>query len=371
MTYSATNALVKLFNLKIERVCLNLKNIDITNLKITGEMMKKTLLICLLGLWTVLGMAAETDRGSLSYSGNRGDQNMSLQTETMRTEYRWVQVPYQEQVCRIERGTRRECRQEPPRRQCRTVNKPVCRVVNGRRVCRDRPVRVCRNIPGRRVCRNVPYQRRVCRMETRYRQERRAYQVVDSRTYASLVFHFSTMGRASGIRTDVNATLDRSRLNIRTEDYSSPRRALIYSVLENRNQRGRDLHITKNYSVRVVDANELFTPINEVMSAGEISQGMVNFNTGLMTNTLDTRISLKVSNGSVLMDRSLAAGEYRLVNDANRTMVSLNLRALLGADYTGQELDLEFSVRVPSDLLLNRNQFSKFENRKAVRRIWR
>lgn len=333
--------------------------------------MKTTLLLCLFGLWSVLGMASETDRGSLSYNGNRGTQNMSLQTETMRTEYRWVQVPYQERVCRTERGTRRECRQEPPRQQCRTVNKPVCRVVNGRRVCRDRPVRVCRNIPGRRVCRNVPYQRRVCRMETRYRQERRAYQVVDRRTYANLNFNFSTIGSTSGIRTDVNASLNRDFLSIRTEDYSSPRRALIFSVLENRNQRGRDLHLTKNYSVRVIDANELFRPINEVMTASEINQGMIHFETGLITHSADHRFALKVTLGSVLIDRELGAGEYRLVQEANRTKVIVDLRTVLGADYSGRELGLEFAVRVPQEYLLNRNQFSRFENRQVGRRIWR
>lgn len=346
--------------------------------------MKTTLLVCLFGLWSVLGLAAETDRGSLSYTGTRGDQNLSLQTETMRTEYRWVQVPYQERVCRTETRYRRECRQTPPRRVCRTVNKPVCqiqrtcrtdrngnRVCRQRRVCRDRPVRVCRNEPGRRVCRDVPYQHRVCRMETRYRQERRAYQVVDRRTYANITFMFQAMGNTSGIRSDVNATLDRDLISVRTEDFSSPRRALIYSVRDTRIQRGRDLHLTKNYSIRVMNADELFRPINEAMSATEINQGAISFGTGVITNSTDLRFKLRVTAGPVLLDRELGAGEYNLIQTGSRTQVALNLRALLGADYSGRELGLEFTVRVPREHVLNSNQFSRFENTQAVSRIWR
>ncbi|MBK26708.1 MAG: hypothetical protein CME70_22095 [Halobacteriovorax sp.] len=351
--------------------------------------MKSTLIVFLFGLWSVLGIAAETDQGSLSYSGSRGDQNLSLQTETMRTEYRWVQVPYQERVCRTETRYRRECRQEPPRRQCRqepprrqcrTVNKPVCRIVNGRRVCRDRPVRVCRDIPGRRVCRDipgrrvcrdVPYQHRVCRMETRYRQERRAYQVVDRRTYANINFNFRTVGDTFGIRSDIRANLDREFLTIRTEDFSSPRRALVYSLVDSRDQRGRDTHITKSYSVRVISAHELFRPLDEVMTSSEISNGLMTFELGLMEHPSDTKLALRVTSGPVLFDRELSPSDFQLNHDGSKTQVAIDLARLLGNDYSGRELSIEFIVRVPRESLLNSNQFSKFEKRELFNRVWR
>ena len=345
--------------------------------------MKTTLLVCLFGLWSVLGMAAETDRGSLSYNGSRGDQNLSLNTETMRTEYRWVQVPYQERVCRTVIRYRRECRQQPPRHQCRAVNKPVCRVqrtcrvVNGRqvcrqrRVCRDRPVRVCRVIPGRRVCRDVPYQHRVCRMETRYRQERRAYQVVDQRTSAYLGFSFTTDGSTSGIRSDINASLQRNHLTVRTEDFSSPRRALLYSLTENRSNNGRDTTINQSYRVRAVVADELFAPVNGTMTVGEIQQGNLSIVTGPVRYPLSTVLYLRATSGRVFIDRDLSPNEYRIVDNGGTSQVLLNLRTLFGADYTGREFSLEVAVKVPMTKILNSTQFSRFENRQTVNRMWR
>ena len=350
--------------------------------------MKTTLIFCLLGLWSVLGLASETDRGSFNYSGSRGNQNMSLQTETMRTEYRWVQVPYQERVCRTETRYRRECRQEPPRRQCRQepprrqcrmVNKPVCRVVNGRRVCRDRQVRVCRDIPGRRVCRNVPgrrvcrdvpYQERVCRMETRYRQERRAYQVVDRRTNANLMFNFVVNGSSVGVNTRVDASLDRDFLSLRTEDLSSPQRALLYKMRESRGGTGRDVSISRNYEVTVADSEKLFRPINTNIMTSEINGGVIEFEIGKVFQPIDTRFRLRVVSGSVLIDRVLNPGEYSL-RDGITSKVNINLRTLLGGDYSGRELDIEFTVSVPKEKLLNAQQFSRFTNSQQSRRLWR
>ncbi len=345
--------------------------------------MKKAILICFMTLFSSVLFSAETERGQINYSGSRADQNMSLNTEVMRTEYRYVQVPYQERVCRTETRYRQECRQGPPRRVCRTVNKPQCRIErqcrrdrNGNQVCRrvrvctDRPVRVCRDEPGRRVCRQVPYQERVCRMETRYRQERRAYQVVDSRTNANLRFNFTAVGDSLGMRTDIHAVLNRELITLSSEDYSSPRRALVFNLQEDSRRSGRDLYINKTYSIQMKKSDELFAPIENEISASEISSGMMNFTTGLVSFPENTELLLRVTSGNVLMDRRLSSNEYQLVRAGDQTQVELNLGTILGADYSGRELGIELKIRIPQNLILNRNQFSRFERTKAVSRIW-
>lgn len=345
--------------------------------------MKRILVFLLMALLSTSVFSAETERGSISYSGARGDQSISLNTETMKTEYRWVQVPYQERVCRTETRYRRVCRQEPPRRVCRTVNKPQCRIErqcrrdrNGNqvcrrvRVCRDRPVRVCRDEPGRNVCRQVPYQERVCRYETRYRQERRAYQVVDSRANANLRFNFTPVGNSQGIRTEVNAVLNREFLSLTTEDYSSPKRALVFNLHEDSRRSGRDLYLNKTYSIKLKKAEDLFSPITQEISASEISGGMISFTTGLIHFPEDTEVLLRVTNGSVLLDRTLSPSEFSLVNGQSSTQVNLNLRSLLNSDYTGRELGIDLTIRIPTRLILNRNQFNSFEKRESVSRIW-
>jgi hypothetical protein len=345
--------------------------------------MKKAILICFMTLFSSVLLSAETERGQITYSGSRTDQNMTLNTEVMRTEYRYVQVPYQERVCRTETRYRQECRQEPPRRVCRTVNKPECRIErqcrrdrNGNqvcrrvRVCRDRPVRVCRDEPGRRVCRQVPYQERVCRMETRYRQERRAYQVVDSRTNANLRFNFIAVGDSIGMRADFNAVLNREFLSIQSEDYSSPRRALVFNLHEDSRRSGRDLFINRTYSIQMKKSDELFAPIIQEMDASEITGGMMYFTTGLISFPENTELLLRVTKGNVLMDRILSPNEYQLTRFGNQTQVYLSLSSILGADYSGSELGIELKLRVPQNLILNRNQFSRFERTKSVSRIW-
>lgn len=345
--------------------------------------MKRTILICFMTLFSSILLSAETERGQISYSGSRGDQSIALNTEVMKTEYRWVQVAYQERICRTETRYRQECRQEPPRRVCRTVNKPQCRIErqcrrdrNGNqvcrrvRVCRDRPVRVCRDEPGRRICRQVPYQERVCRMETRYRQERRAYQVVDSRTNANLRFNFTPIGDSSGIRTDLHAVLNREFLSLQSEDFSSPKRALVFNLNEDSRRSGRDLFINKTYSIKLKKADDLFAPINQEISASEITGGMISFTTGLISFPESTEFTLRVTNGSVLMDRKLSQGEFLLARAGSQTQVNLNLAALLNADYTGRELGVELKVRIPRNQILNSDQFSRFEKAREVSRIW-
>jgi hypothetical protein len=345
--------------------------------------MKKTILICFMTLFSSVLLSAETERGQISYSGSRGDQNISLNTEVLKTEYRWVQVAYQQRVCRTETRYRRECRQEAPRRVCRTVNKPQCRIErqcrrdrNGNqvchrvRVCRDRQVRVCRDEPGRRVCRQVPYQERVCRMETRYRQERRAYQVVDSRTNANLRFSFTPVGDSSGIRTEIDAVLNREFLSIQTEDFSSPKRALVFNLNEDSRRSGRDLILNKTYSIKLKKADDLFAPINQEISASEINGGLVSFTIGQVNFPENTEFLLRVTSGSVLMDRMLTPSEFTLIKTQGLTLVSLNLGLLLNADYSGRELGVELKVRINQNLILNKTQFSRFERAREFSRIW-
>jgi hypothetical protein len=347
--------------------------------------MKKMLVILALGLMTLVTNAAETDRDRLTYTGSRGNQSLDLNTETMRTEYRWVQVPYQERVCRYETRYRRECRQEPGRRICRTENRQVCerrrvcrtgrdgrQVCRDRRVCRNVPRRVCSQEPGRRVCRDVPYQEQVCRYETRYRQERRAFQVVDNRTRAMLNFLFNTIGDDTGLRTEVSANLNRHRLDVTAEDFSSPRRVLLASKSGDRSQNGTDTLITENYRIDLKSADRLFSPLRRGYTCSEVIQGRVEIETGEVFHPEDVKARLKVTaEGNVLFDRELTSVDYRWVNANGVSRAIVDLRAVLGGDYTGRTLLVDWTLSLPRGRALNANQFPEWSRSQSFSRVWR
>ncbi|MFT6071118.1 MAG: hypothetical protein ACJAT2_002107 [Bacteriovoracaceae bacterium] len=172
------------------------------------------------------------------------------------------------------------------------------------------------------------------------------------------------------MRADFNAVLNREFLSIQSEDYSSPRRALVFNLHEDSRRSGRDLFINRTYSIQMKKSDELFAPIIQEMDASEITGGMMYFTTGLISFPENTELLLRVTKGNVLMDRILSPNEYQLTRFGNQTQVYLSLSSILGADYSGSELGIELKLRVPQNLILNRNQFSRFERTKSVSRIW-
>tara|TARA_R110000868_G_scaffold55424_2_gene172259 strand:- start:11939 stop:13150 length:1212 start_codon:yes stop_codon:yes gene_type:complete len=162
--------------------------------------MKKLILLLFLSLSIFSADAASTK--DLAYDGQNAD-SFALDLETELTRYREEQypstctrqIPYTEQVCGYETRYRQQCRTEPGRNECRTVNDQVCRnvtrtrrqcstgpdrrvcrtvpnhvctTVNGQRQCRQQGTRQqCSNQPGQQTCRDVPYTDRVCTNQPR------------------------------------------------------------------------------------------------------------------------------------------------------------------------------------------------------------
>lgn len=334
-------------------------------------------LLVLIGLMlSSVTFAADTDFGRATYTGDRGHEVINLMTETTRTEYRNVQVPYQERVCRFETRYRQEChqepgrqvcrqepgrqvcRQQPPTRSCRTRpdGRQVCTTQPGRQVCRQEPGRrVCHQEPGRRVCRQVPYQEQVCRMETRYRYERRPYTVVDQRTYADISFTFNhAVWENLGIQVDLTAELQRDILNVRAEDFSSPG-MLLKDVVRRSDTGGRvDRRISEHHTVSLLEADKLLAPMRDFINNSDIMNGTVRVNMSEVAYPADTVFSMRImSNGTLFFDRTLVANEYRIITNAGgRSQVELDLRRLAAAIPKGAQLTIDFTVSAnPSDFL--------------------
>ncbi|MCO4793786.1 MAG: hypothetical protein KC493_08745 [Bacteriovoracaceae bacterium] len=346
-------------------------------------------------LFTTLTFASDSDFGRATYTGDRGQEVINLLTESTRTEYRWVRVPYQERICRYETRYRQECRTEPGRRVCRQEpGRRVCRQTpptrqcrtrpDGRQICRDRPGRqvcrtepgrrVCRTEPGRRVCRQVPYQHQVCRMETRYRDERRAHTVVDQRTNAQVTFTFRhPIWEVLGVKVDLNAELNRDMLTVRAEDFSSPR-MLLKDTVRRSDTGGRiDRYINENHEVSLVEADRMFAPMRGLINASDIVNNLLRVNLAAVHYNVDTNFSLRISNnGSEIFNRVLTFNEYRLsTTPQNRSRLELDLAALIGQRPLGSQLVIDFTVSANPAQFLNAHQFTEWSKTHSFSRVLR
>lgn len=331
--------------------------------------------------------ATDFDSQTLNYDSNsRGPSDVSLYTETMRTEYRQVRVPYNQRVCRDETRYRRECYQEPPRRVCtnetRRVceNRPVCRtlpngrrVCQNRRVCRDVPRRVCRQVPGRRVCRDVPYTQRVCRDETRYRYETRPVQVVDRRTQANVNMTFELRANFPAM-INFTAELNRDVLNLFAMDRSNSPIVVVSQVTKNTTYNDRNTIIDTQVHNVLYPARDFFKPVNTRPDF----LGMAGMNIRvasapiLDTNFTYPRLKLFYNRG-LIFDRQLSELDYRVQRMNGQSVYVIHLRNLLGAQYDqyrGQSLEARFSMHVDKNSrngaaqqeILNSNDFNKWES---------
>ena len=334
----------------------------------------KASLVLLALVFSSFAFGSNTDSDRFNYDGSRKTRSVDLLTELTRTEYRYVQVPYQERVCRTETRYRQECRTGPARRVCQTApGRQVCRNIPGQRVCRTRPDgrqicrnrpgqrvchtepgrRTCRTIPGRRVCNQVPYSERVCRYETRYRQERHAYTVVDSRTNAKLTFNFSqTAFEFLGVNVEVNTELNNDNLMVKIKDLSIPTLLIADQVTRNRSGPRDDLFITENHNIELFKAAELFAPLNgTVRVTNSTSQALVlAFNKVTYQQELTFDLTIK-RNQQVIFSRALTLNDYRLSQFNDQSEMSLDLRQL------GLKLAVDTVLNVELGMHLNPSKF--------------
>ena len=349
--------------------------------------MKSFIIAAMLALTTSFGIAAsEVDSDRFNYSGVRGNHQMNLSTETTKIEYRWVQVPYQEQECRNETRYRQVCRTVPGRRVCHTEpGRQVCRV---RQICRTAPggqrrchnQRVCRMQPGRRVCRTTPptrqcrqepYNQRICRTVTRYRQERRAYTVVDHRTNATVLFSFinATVGGVTDF--SINANLNRSQLTFRAEDNSSPRRVAVEVRRLSHDNRGSQTVINDNHAVTLHTASEFFSALTTPLVAAEVTGGNLAVTTGKLTALKNESLTLRIAvNGAIRFDRELNPGEYQTVVFNSQEQIILPIARLANLS-TGEVADITFRISTDRTKVLNHAQFIDWEESATFRRVVR
>lgn len=333
--------------------------------------MKRLLILAVL-TWSSLVLASsELDRDSFSYYGDDTRTSRDLTTSVYRTVTREVEVPstctrrvpYSHQVCRNETRYRERCT-TTTRRVCK--REQVCRRVNGRRVCRVE--NVCRNVP-QRTCRQVPYQERVCRTETRYRNEsyrctrteRRTVNELVRRTEAMVGFSFVNNSSVYDVQADFSLALRDNHLSVNVKNLDEFNKALFIATSnESRSYTGKTEYLRSSYSVRVYNLQRFSSPVSrEPQIASSTRNGQLEVVVGkvLAPNSVTFKLVIKDERGLVLFDRELIEGEYRFRNNPEPvTKVMVNLRRLLGSRYfSNTNLKVKFIAKpqLPAGTVLN------------------
>lgn len=321
------------------------------------------IIVIIISSFAVFG--SERDYQTFRYNGSRGSQSLNLETEVMRTEYYTVRVPYTQNLCRVETYPERQCRMMPGRRLCRNIR--YCgRYPNGMPYCQVRPV--CRNIPPTTVCQDVPVSRRVCRSVTSYRDERRERRVFDYKVSGVVDFSFSANDFDGNIDMDFHSELIGDNLHSWAEDRSNPRLVLLSHFSEERERDNGDLNIKHDETVQFLAADRLFAPINRQMAYQNIRNGVLNITLGRIDFPANYSFSLEMKGPyGPVFSKLLMPHDYVLTREEEQTNIRMDLKRLLGfqyAYYRGYNLSFNFTLRLdPRNKVLNRAQFSKWDNR--------
>jgi hypothetical protein len=270
----------------------------------------KNLLLIMMMMISSYSFADTIDSQSVLVDGSQTVEELMLNTEKTRTEYRTVRVP---STC-YRTEYRRRCTRQP--QNCRTI----CRNNRCRRVCSGGGQTICRNVPV-----NVPYR---C-----MRNETRAYEVhdYDVSTRAKLNFDLDDVSGGANERFTItmNGEMDSLRVN------GSKNYALL---LDNKNrseirrQGVKDVEL--NYDVRLVKAKTITQTLGRGIQNVSLRNGILRFSVGKGFNTKDFTQNLKVyrsrrlATDVLLFDRNMMDNEMEVNVNGNTSEVSIDLASL-------------------------------------------
>ncbi|MBI2520147.1 MAG: hypothetical protein HYV97_07010 [Bdellovibrio sp.] len=351
--------------------------------------MLKILVFFMFSMYLAFGtnlIAAENDSARVTYYGGRSAPtfDMAMNTETYRTEYRNVQVPYTERVCTTERRYRQECRTIPGERVCRTEMRTTCQdrricrpgpqgqpICTVERVCQNVPVQVCHNLPPRNVCQNVPYDEVVCRDVTRYRYETRPFQVLDKRVNARINYVISNHSNLTAMEVEFQADLRGDQLDLRAQDHGAssaiPTCVALARVSAQRQMNGDTLLLTGQVDVALYLASQYRAIIEReaLLAPQTLGLARVDFPYEITPESHEIGFYLRLNTvRGMAIDRQLNPNEFRFVKMQNSAYLEISLAQLLGPYYAslrGSPVGMELGVILrPTNTVMNAHQFSNW-----------
>lgn len=299
----------------------------------------KNLLLVLTMMFSSIAFADSTDTQFVLVDGSRSVEELVLNTEKTRTEYRTVRVP---STCyRVE--NRRRCTRQPQR--CRQV---CDRNNRCRRVCSGGGQQVCRNVQTR-----VPY--RCMRSETRLYEVHDYY--VDTR--AIMNFDLSDVSGGASEKFSVTMRGERDGLSVRgSKNYA----LLLDGKNRTETRRAGVKNVELTYDVRLVKAKRIVQTLGEGIQNVSLRNGILKFTVGKGFNTSEFTQNIKVYRSRrvltdvLLFDRDLVDSEMQVHVNGNRSEVTIDL-ASLGIQLPSKtRVIMNTSYNIGGAKLLNSNE---------------
>jgi hypothetical protein len=270
----------------------------------------KNLMLITIMMFSSLSFANTIDTQSVLVDGSQSVEELMLNTEKTRTEYRTVRVPA---TC-YRTEMRRRCSRGP--QQCRQV----CRNNRCRRVCSGGGQSVCRN-----VIVNIPYR---C-----MRNETRAYKVHDYFVNTRAQLNFDLADVSGGANERFSVTMNGERDSLRVN--GSKNYALLLDNKDRsevRRQGVKDVEL--NYNVRLVKAKTITQTLGRGIQNVSLRNGILRFSVGKGFNTQEFTQNLKVyrsrrlATDVLLFDRNMTDNEMQVNTNGNTSEVSIDLANL-------------------------------------------
>jgi hypothetical protein len=272
------------------------------------------------------------------FNGGVEHQEVNLNTEETRTEYRTVRVPA---TC-YRREVRRVCdRRTPP------VCRQVCRQGNCRRVCSP-PRRICRD-----EVRNIPYS---C-----MRMERRAFQVHDYYVETNVQFEFNN----SDVMNDANEefairmTGELASLKVR----SSKNYVIVLDKQSRRESRGAGVkYVNLVYKINFIPSSGTSRVLENGIRNVSLRNGIVNFTLGAGFNlnnfTQQVRVfkNRRLGTDRLLLNKMLTANDANVQSTASATTISIDLKTLGVQVPSKVRIILDTKYKIDVNTVLNRNE---------------
>lgn len=298
------------------------------------------LLILVLGLTSSLGHSDTVAVENFLYDGSSNIQEITLNTQKTKTEYRDIPVPA---TC-YRTEPRQVCQQNPPR--CTTV-------CNRFGECRN----TC--VPGGVSCHIIPV--RVPYACTRI--ERRPFQVHDYDVETRVQFQFN----ASELSDYVNENFS-IRVQGESEKLSVVGSKNYFLLLEHQSKKAsmsaNIKYIDLIYKIKVVPATQAKSVLENGIHNVNLSRGILSFNLGagfdIRNFSQQIRIyqNRRLGRDPLLLDKYLGDQELNIQSTANASIIYINLRELGINLPSNLRVILNTQYLINEDQLLNKNEIT-------------
>ena len=223
--------------------------------------------------------------------------------------------------------------------------------------CTNTPRQRCNRIPGRNVCRDVPYSEYICRNVTRYRSETyacvRTIQVpyqFDKKLSADIDVNYK--GQTANAESQLSFELTKSGdIQVYAQDHSQNEKLISVKKLLDIDNQDDESYTKGKINIRFFNKKALLRPVTTQVSAVDLQEKAIHFQTGLIKFPAKTKLNVKIvrdgffSSAKTLFDKELTLDDVLSHQDGNKTQISIDL-GKYGVELESKKHEVTISIEL-------------------------